>query len=133
MKSVEVTPITEILAKALKNKCEAEKLSNRAVGRLTGISSSTISRIRNLKGKQDAEVVIRLCDWLGLPAERVLNHEDDAPVSYLPNSDLPQIVDAHLERDINLTKENAAKLSEIFRTAYRQFGNFESKEKTDEK
>jgi hypothetical protein len=33
----------------------------------------------------------------------------------------PDVVEAHLRADTNLTPENAAALSELFRLAYRQY------------
>ncbi len=43
------------------------------------------------------------------------------PVVYYPQEPTPEIVEAHLRADRNLTPETAAALSELFRVAYTQF------------
>ena len=40
---------------------------------------------------------------------------------YYPQEPTPQIVEAHLRADRNLTPQTAAALSELFRVAYNQF------------
>ena len=42
-------------------------------------------------------------------------------VVYYPQEPMPEIVEAHLRADRNLTPETAAALSELFRVAYHQF------------
>ena len=42
-------------------------------------------------------------------------------VVYFPQEPTPEIVEAHLRADRNLTPETAAALSELFRVAYTQF------------
>ncbi len=49
--------------------------------------------------------------------------QDDAKqaVIYYPQEPVPEIVEAHLRADRNLTPETAAALSELFRVAYAQY------------
>ena len=57
--------------------------------------------------------------------ERILSGRDQGEESpavvYYPQEPTPQIVEAHLRADRNLTPETAAALSELFRVAYNQF------------
>lgn len=117
----------KILAPALKAWRKAEKLSLRRAAGLIGVTASTLSRIENEKGSPDADTVAAVAGYLKIPVERVLCDAPDAPVAYYPDESLPEIVTAHLEKDENLTSENAARLSEIFRTAYHEFAGFEKK------
>jgi hypothetical protein len=52
-------------------------------------------------------------------------------VVYYPQEPTPEIVEAHLRADKNLTPDTAAALSELFRVAYTQFSK--SGEKTPKK
>jgi hypothetical protein len=51
--------------------------------------------------------------------------EDAKAVVYYPRESTPEIVEAHLRADRNLTSETAAALSELFRVAYAQFSRTE--------
>ena len=46
---------------------------------------------------------------------------DKSAVVYFPHEATPDIVEAHLRADRNLTPETAKALSELFRVAYQQF------------
>lgn len=127
MRDEEIKKAVEILGTAIRKKRATENLSCRQLEELIGVSASTLSRIENFRGKPDAETVAKLCGWLNLPSDRVWNAAEDAPVVYYPDESLPEIVTAHLEKDKNLTPEDAARLAEIFRSAYRQFAGFEKK------
>lgn len=117
---------TEELGRAIKRRRDELALSLRDVADKTGVSASTLSRIENGTGKPDADNIARLTSWLDMPMERVLSgrhpgHEDSAAVIYYPHESTPEIVEAHLRADQNLTAETAAALSELFRVAYTQF------------
>ena len=61
-----------------------------------------------------------------MPIDRVMNkHQNDnaaiEAVVYYPHEATPEIVEAHLRADKNLTPETAKALSELFRVAYTQF------------
>ena len=92
----------------------------------TSVSASTLSRIENGTGKPDADNIARLTSWLDVPMERILSgrdpkSEESQAVVYYPQEPTPEIVEAHLRADRNLTPETAAALSELFRVAYTQF------------
>lgn len=114
------------LGRAIKRKREAAGLSLRDVADETSVSASTLSRIENGTGKPDADNIARLTEWLNVPMERIMGHRhevgDEAKaVVYFPQEATPEIVEAHLRADRNLTPETAKALSELFRVAYAQF------------
>ena len=116
---------TEELGRAVKRRREELGLSLRDVADKTSVSASTLSRIENGTGKPDADNIARLTAWLEVPVERILSArpaQDDSPeaVVYYPHEPVPQIVEAHLRADRNLTPETADALSEMFRVAYIQ-------------
>src|SRR6478735_1462826 len=121
---------TEELGRAIRRKREELGLSLRDVANETEVSASTLSRIENGTGKPDAENIARLTSWLDVPMERILarrqtNDEDAKAVVYFPRESTPEIVEAHLRADRNLTSETAAALSDTFRVAYTQFSRTE--------
>ncbi len=114
------------LGRAIKRRREELKLSLRDVADVTNVSASTLSRIENGTGKPDADNIARLTNWLDMPVDRVMknrNVEDVEAVVYYPHEATPEIVEAHLRADKNLTPETAKALSELFRVAYSQFKN----------
>src|SRR5436190_14902211 len=118
---------TDELGNAVRRRREQQNLSLRDVADETGVSASTLSRIENGTGKPDADNIARLTAWLDMPVERVMsarkNEEgtDASAVVYFPHEAMPDIVEAHLRADRNLTPETAKALSELFRVAYQQF------------
>ncbi|HEX8098303.1 MAG TPA: helix-turn-helix transcriptional regulator [Pyrinomonadaceae bacterium] len=115
------------LGRAIRRKREETGLSLRDVADETGVSASTLSRIENGTGKPDADNIARLTTWLNVPMERIMGRQaagDDAkPVVYFPQEATPEIVEAHLRADRNLTPETASALAELFRVAYTQFSH----------
>ena len=112
------------LGRAIKRRREETGQSLRDVADVTGVSASTLSRIENGTGKPDADNIARLTNWLDMPIDRVMNKTaaaDVEPVIYYPHEATPEIVEAHLRADKNLTPETANALSELFRVAYKQF------------
>lgn len=117
---------TEELGRAVRRRREELGLSLRDVASKTSVSASTLSRIENGTGKPDADNIARLTGWLEVPVERILNARSSADdstqaVVYYPQEPVPEIVEAHLRADRNLTPDTAAALSELFRVAYAQF------------
>jgi transcriptional regulator with XRE-family HTH domain len=129
---------TEELGRAIRRRRLERSLSLRDVADATDVSASTLSRIENGTGKPDAENIARLTAWLKMPMERILGGRrtdgDDVPaVVYYPHESTPEIVEAHLRADRNLTPETATALAELFRVAYTQFsrsGQDKTKRKT---
>ena len=114
------------LGRAIRRRRDELKLSLRDVADKTGVSASTLSRIENGTGKPDADNIARLTSWLDMPMERVLagrhaENQESKAVVYFPHESTPEIVEAHLRADRNLTPETASALSELFRVAYTQF------------
>src|SRR5438309_3010521 len=103
---------TSELGDAVRRRREQQGLSLRDVAGETGVSASTLSRIENGTGKPDADNIARLASWLDMPIERVLHHGNRAasepnPVVYYPHESTPEIVEAHLRADKNLTTQTA--------------------------
>ena len=124
---------TEELGRALKRRREEMGLSLRDLANETGVSASTLSRIENGTGKPDADNIARLTAWLDMPMERIIGRQSDTPenkpVVYFAREPTPEIVEAHLRADRNLSPETAAALSELFRVAYAQFSRTSGKAK----
>ncbi|MBA2702810.1 MAG: helix-turn-helix transcriptional regulator [Blastocatellia bacterium] len=117
---------TAELGRAIRRRREELELSLRDVADETNVSASTLSRIENGTGKPDADNIARLTSWLDVPLERILNstregREETKAIIYYPHETTPEIVEAHLRADRNLTAETADALSELFRVAYSQF------------
>jgi transcriptional regulator with XRE-family HTH domain len=128
---------TEELGRAVRRRREELGLSLRDVADVTSVSASTLSRIENGTGKPDADNIARLTSWLDVPMERILGGRPTQATSpkavvYYPQEPMPEIVEAHLRADKNLTPETAAALSELFRVAYQQFSR-NAPEKTAKK
>ena len=69
--------------------------------------------------------------------ERILSGRDpkakrSQAVVYFPQESTPEIVEAHLRADRNLTSETASALSELFRVAYTQFSRTERRKEFEE-
>src|ERR687888_2364741 len=125
---------TPELGRAIRRKREELGMSLRDVADETGVSASTLSRIENGTGKPDADNISRLAAWLDMPIERVMHHgqrsaSDPKPVVYYPHESTPEIVEAHLRADKHLSPQTAKALSELFRVAYAQFSQPETKRK----
>ena len=124
------------LGEYVKRKRQEEKLSLREVAVNINVSASTLSRIENGIGVPDSATLARLASWLGMPLERLMRgtllgesgdvapSEDFVePVIYYPTESTPNIVEAHLRADRNISPDMAKALAELFRVAYSQFSN----------
>lgn len=124
---------TQELGTAIKRRREELGLSLRDVADVTGVSASTLSRIENGTGKPDADNIARLTSWLDMPMDRIMGKQtataEVEPVVYYPHEATPEIVEAHLRADKNLSPETANALSELFRVAYKQFSGTGKKRK----
>jgi len=119
------------LGRAIKRRRHELKLSLRDVADKTRVSASTLSRIENGTGKPDADNIASLSTWLDMPIDRIMKKHTTGgtvePVVYYPHEATPEIVEAHLRADKNLTPDTAKALSELFRVAYKQFGGEKDK------
>ena len=104
----------------LRRKRELAHLSLRNVARETQISASTLSRIENGTGVPDTPTLARLARWLNIPLERIVNGSSPTAsvVVYYPQESIPDILEAHLRADPNLTPDSAVAVAELFRVAY---------------
>ena len=123
---------TAELGSAVRRRRVQQGLSLRDVAEETGVSASTLSRIENGTGKPDADNIARLAAWLDMPIQRVMHGghgraSDPKPVVYYPHESTPEIVEAHLRADRQLSPETAKALSELFRVAYAQFSQTSKK------
>ncbi len=121
---------TAELGRAVKRRRQEIGLSLRDVADKTGVSASTLSRIENGTGRPDADNIARLTDWLDMPIDRVMSKRTDNEVEavvYYPHEPTPEIVEAHLRADKNLSEDTAKALSELFRVAYSQFSQKDNK------
>src|SRR6187401_1662268 len=100
---------TAELGRAIRRRREELGLSLRDVADETNVSASTLSRIENGTGKPDADNIALLTNWLDVPLERILSggqdRNDAKAVVYFPHESTPEIVEAHLRADRNLTAE----------------------------
>jgi len=124
-RSYEPTIDISELGQHLKRKRELERLSLRDVARLTEVSAATLSRIENGAGVPDTQTLTRIARWLNVPLERVINTnaQNGEPVVYYPSEPIPDILEAHLRADPNLSAESARALAELFRVAYAALGS----------
>ena len=111
------------LGQRIKQKREREKLSLRAVAKVTDVSPSTLSRIESDKPVvPDAPTLARLAKWLQIPLERVMMNssaeELSAPIMLYRSESTPSFVEACLRADPNLSPETARALADLFKAAY---------------
>jgi len=113
------------LGQHLKRKRELDRLSLRDVTKLTEVSAATLSRIENGAGIPDTQTLTRIARWLNVPLERIINpqQQNGEPVVYYPSEPIPDILEAHLRADPNLSAESARALAELFRVAYSALGS----------
>lgn len=84
-----------------------------AVQQIGDISPATLSRIEN--GRiPDMDVFLRICDWIGIPAETFLKRESDATA--LPKT--TEVIEAHLRADRNLDDATAEAIANMVKAAY---------------
>lgn len=74
----------ELIGRHLKRTRKARKLTLTAVGQMTGVSASALSKIENGLVSPSFDIIKRICDGLGLPIEDLV-----APG---PPSDQPQVL-----------------------------------------
>jgi transcriptional regulator with XRE-family HTH domain len=112
------------LGESLQRKRRAEQLTLREAAKKTGIGASTLWRLEKGQGVPDSATLARLTQWLGVPPERFMDvsvSEARRSVVYYSGESTPDIVEAHLRADRNLSPETARALAELFRVAYNQF------------
>ena len=113
---------SEELGADLKRARKDRGLSLRDVEGETGISFANLSRFERQVGSPTADNLSRITEWLNIPIARILPSDDgEQPVICYPDEKTPDIVQAHIDRDPNLTEDQKRGLGEFFRAAYAQF------------
>ena len=105
------------LARRVRAKRAAQKLSLRAAADLLGMSAATISRVESGEHLPERDHLLLLADWAGVPLgnnprrrRNQLVHGDDATTV--------EAVELHLRADKNLDPDDAELLVQLVRTAY---------------
>ncbi len=115
---------SEELGAALRRARKDRGLSLREVENETGISFATLARIERQVGSPTPANLAKIVDWLNIPIARIMPAADgEQPAVFYPNEKTPDIVQAYIDRDPNLTEEQKRGLAEFFRVAYAQFAD----------
>lgn len=110
---------TDELAERIRRKRQQENLTLREAAKQCEISIATLSRVE--KGSTpDLDTLVALTKWLELPIEHFL--EEYSPPK---EESVPDIVEAHLRADKNLSPRTVKALAEMFRLAYEQYRRLE--------
>lgn len=113
---------SEELGAALRRARKDRGVSLRDVENETGISFATLSRIERQVGSPTSDNLTRIIEWLDIPIGRIVPVDDgEQPVIFYPHEKTPEIVQAYIDRDPNLTEEQKRGLGEFFRVAYATF------------
>jgi transcriptional regulator with XRE-family HTH domain len=111
----QVDPI--VLARAVKAKRQAERLSLRQASELLGLSPSTLSRVETGGHLPDRENLLKLARWTSLAlidAQRRRRNRD----VHSPDASTMEAIELHLRADKEIEPDDADLLVDIMRTAY---------------
>ena len=94
------------------------------------ISASTLSRIEQGK-TPDIDTYLKICDWLGISPGQLFKTDNEPREVGVPVTDgmtTPEIVEAHLRADRELSPQTAEALANMVMAAYRAVtaGNLEA-------
>ena len=81
-----------------------------------GVSASTLSRIEQ-GNVPDLETFMRICQWLGVPADEFRLQDGSGNLSASPEAE--EVIEAHLRADRTLPAEAVDALSQMIRFAYK--------------
>ncbi len=112
------------LTEAIRVKMRAEDINLSEAAARIGMSTASLSRILNRKSTPSSDSFALLTKWLGVPAQRFMDQPpaDEAhDVPHYAHESTPQIVQAHLRADKNLSAETAKALSEAFNALYQHY------------
>lgn len=107
------------LARRVRAKREAEKLSLRAAAQRLDISAATLSRVESGEHLPDRDRLLRLADWAGVPLGASARHRRNQLV-HGDDASTVEAVELHLRADKDLRPEDAEILVQLVRTAYDQ-------------
>ena len=105
------------LAKRVRAKREAEKLSLREVGEELGMSAATLSRVESGKHLPERDRLLRLADWAGMPLGSAARGARNRQVHGVDASTV-EAVELHLRADKNLDPDDAEVLVQMVKIAY---------------
>ncbi|MBI3949954.1 MAG: helix-turn-helix transcriptional regulator [Acidobacteria bacterium] len=112
------------LGEDIRRKRGADGLSLRDAAKQVGIGASTLWRLERGQGLPDSATLARLAQWVNVPLDRLMGVSPPGRARsfvYYSSESTPDIVEAHLRADRNLSPQTAKALAELFRVAYQEF------------
>jgi transcriptional regulator with XRE-family HTH domain len=108
------------LAALIMAKRREENIGLRAAAQESGVSPSTLSRLErgNLPKLPDTETLTKLAVWLNISLDKILIQSKSNVETPTPTT--PEIVEAHLRADKNLSSDTAKALADMFKSLYNQ-------------
>jgi hypothetical protein len=130
----------EDLSDLIRQKRLRERLTLEEAARQSGISAATLSRWerqweprkpasgrprdQKVQPEPDTRTLAAITRWLGVPIDRVASVDPtsgEGCVHHRHGASTPDVIEAHLRADRNLTPETAEALAGLFRATYEQF------------
>lgn len=114
------SPTLDVVAlhKALDSVRDERGLSWRGVAGETGVSPSTLSRMKEER-KPDADSLSRLLDWLGMPAEEFIRDRGKNRTAPTGRTTTTTSITAALRADPQLTDQDVDFVIEALNAAYK--------------
>jgi transcriptional regulator with XRE-family HTH domain len=109
---------TEVLAGLVQSRV-ASYPNLREAAAAAGVSPATLSRVQRGHAP-DADGLVALARWLGVPIERLLRNPPGEAGSHEQRSTVDEI-EVHLRADPNLSPEVAKSLAQLVRSVYQHF------------
>ena len=107
--------LAEAFYQALDGQRQSKQLTWKKVAEQAKVSASTLTRIAQGK-RPDVDTMAALCRWAGLNADDFVARDGDK----VDAEPLSQVL-AHLRADKNISKEGAAAIETMIKSAYEQF------------
>jgi transcriptional regulator with XRE-family HTH domain len=105
------------LARRVRAKREAEKLSMRAAAKELGMSAATLSRVESGEHLPERDHLLRLAAWAGVPLDAEHRRHRNQAV-HGDDASTVEAVSLHFRADPNLDPDDAEFLVQLTRTAY---------------
>jgi transcriptional regulator with XRE-family HTH domain len=105
------------LARRVRAKREAEKLSLRAAAKELGMSAATLSRVESGEHLPERDHLLRLSGWAGVPLDADRRRRRNRAV-HGDDASTVEALELHLRADKNLDPDDADFLVQLMRTAY---------------
>jgi transcriptional regulator with XRE-family HTH domain len=118
------------LAALIMAKRREEKIGLRAAAQESGVSPSTLSRLErgNLPSLPDTDTLTKLAVWLNVSLDEIFIHDQQKSDAETPKPTTPEIVEAHLRADKNLSSDTAKALADMFKSLYNQVAKSRNQE-----